>query len=201
MLLVINVLFWLFALIWLIRLIKTLISRSRTVKGIRKVCDKMGYKCEITRSPFASFFCTSEHPDMFIRTPEKYYYIRIISALGRRHFYFAGEGYCTHMKKAPILMLGSKRAMRSGNAVQDYMNFDEKFRMYPEPRLPKNARENVGYVMLFNPAPAEIHVAEGRRSEVIGSGGRIGRFSVYDRKQFCNMLEYGEVKRTFRFGE
>ena len=92
-------------------------------------------------------------------------------------------------------------AMKVGTASQDYFNFDEKFRIYPEPKLPKSARENVGYIMLFNPAPAEIHVAEDRRSEIVDSGGKIGQFSVYDRKQFCNMLEYGEVKRTFRFGE
>ena len=201
MLLVINIVFWLIVFISLFRILRTFLARPRAVRNIRKVCDKMGYKCEVVRSPFASFLTTSENPDIFIKTPEKDYYVRIISAWGRRHFYFAGPYYCTHLKKAPVLMVGSKRAMRAGTANQDYVNFDEKFRMYPEPKLPKNARENVGYIMLFNPAPAEIHVAEGRRSEVVDSGGKIGQFSIYDRKQFCNMLEYGEVKRTFRFGE
>ena len=201
MLAVVNILLWLFACMFIIRAARTFIARPRAVRDIRRVCEKMGYKCDVTRSPFASFFRTSEDPDIYIKTPEKDYFVRIVSALGRRHFYFAGPYYCTHLKKAPILMVGSKRAMRAGTANQDYVNFDERFRMYPEPKLPKNARENVGYIMLFNPAPAEIHVAEDRRSEIVDSGGKIGQFAVYDRKQFCNMLEYGEVKRTFRFGE
>ena len=201
MLVIFNVFFWLFFAIIFTKSAKAFLARPRAIRNVRKVCDKMGYKCELTRSPFASFFRTSENPDIYIKTPSKDYYVRIVSAFGRKHFYFAGPYYCTYMSKMPLLIVGSKRAMKMGSASQDYMNVGEKFRIYPEPKLPKNAGTEVGYIMLFNPAPAEIHVAEGRRSEVVDSGGKIGQFSIYDRKQFCNMLEYGETKRNFRFGE
>lgn len=201
MLLIINVIFWLLVAIAVLRTVKVFIARPRCIGKIRRSCERMRYQFRCIRSPFASFFRTSEDPDIYIKTPKKDYYVRIVSSWSRRHFYFAGPYYCTHMKKAPILMVGSKRAMRVGTASQDYMNLDEKFRIYPKPKLPKNAGTEVGYILLFNPAPAEIHVAEGRRSEVVDSGGKIGEFTIYDGKQFCNMLEYGEVKRTFRFGE
>lgn len=198
MVVVINVIVWLFVLLHLIKVIRTLSKRGKMTRTLRKKCSQLSYDIKFPRSPYAAFFKYSETPDIVIKTDKQDIYVRIISSVGRRYFYFANAEYCASVSKMPILMLGSKRALKNASVVQSTVSYAEKIHTLPPLKIDSHPGREVKYVMLFNPAPGEIHVSDGKRSIVADNGSYCDSFVLYDAKQFCNFLEYGENKNQGR---
>jgi len=191
---VINVIVWLLVLLHLIKVVRAVSKRSKMAHTVKKKCAQLSYDVKFTRSPYASFFKYSETPDMVIKTGKLDIYVRIISSVGRRFFYFANSQYCASVSKLPVLMLGSKRALKNSTVSQSTVSFAEKIHVLPELKTNSRPGREEKFVMLFNPAPGEIHVSDGKRSVVADSGSYCDKFVLYDVKQFCNFLEYGENK-------
>ena len=171
---------------WSWRVLRASSIRNRFVKRLQKLCNEKGYRLRRERSGFASFFGIGGHPDLVVRTRDRYYCVRFVTVVDRaRFYYFANEEYAVSYQKGAIALPFASKA--------DTVSYRRRF-VYLPPRItPKEleGRDGVEWILLFNPVPVEIATPDNTRTRqaVIGNGDMIGGSMIYDGRTFCQMLE------------
>jgi len=192
------VLFFLGRALW--HHIWTVHLRVKFQKRLQSVCDRQGYRLTRHRRPLASFLSVGREPDFSVKTREKDYCVRFVTTHKRnRYYHFANEEYAASFTRLSYALPMAKKF--------EEIELGDKFHHFPPMELPREleGKESVEYVMLFNPVPIGITLAQNETQEggIVGNGGKIGRFTIYDGRSFCDLLEGKEllVRKKDRWSE
>ena len=192
------VLFFLGRALW--HRIRTIRVRVKFEKRLREVCDRKGYRLTRYRNGFASFFSVGHEPDFSVKAKDKDYCVRFVTTLKRnRYYHFANEEYAASFTRLSYALPMAKKF--------EELELGDKFHHFPPIELPREleGRDNVECVMLFNPVPIGISLAQNDTQEggIVGNCGKIGRFTIYDGRSFCDLLEGKEllVRKKDRWSE
>ena len=171
---------------WFCRLVRAIARRLRLMRRLKKICERRGYRLRRTRSAAASFFAAGALPDVVISTDDKEYCIRFVTSINRAKFYyFADEEYAVSYQKGAIAMPFAKSA--------DVVTMQRRFHYFPKKTLPEflEGKEGVQWILLFNPAPAEIETinAAATKHYIVGNGDPIGESIAYDGRTFCETID------------
>lgn len=171
---------------WFLRLVRAISRRTSLVRRLKTICKRRGYRMRRTRSAIASFFAAGALPDVVISTNDTDYCIRFVTSINRAKFYyFASEEYAASYQKGAIAMPFAKSA--------DVVTMQRRFHYFPKKTLPEflEGKEGVQWILLFNPAPAEIETinAAATKHYIVGNGDPIGEAIAYDGRTFCETID------------
>ena len=174
--------------------------RLKFEKRLTSICDKQGYRVTRLRSSVKSLGRVSASPDFIVKTRDKHYCVRYITTFRSRGYYhFADEEYAASFIRLSYALPMAKKF--------DEVELGDKFHHFPPLELPTDldGRENVERIMLFNPVPLGITIAQSdsQLGGIIGNGDKIGCFTIYDGRSFCDLLEGKEllVRKKDRWSE
>ena len=171
---------------WFWRFVRAISRRTSLMNRLRTICDRRGHRLRRTRNPIASFFAAGALPDVVISTNDTDYCIRFVTSINRAKFYyFASEEYAASYQKGAIAMPFAKSA--------DVVTMQRRFHYFPKKTLPEflEGKEGVQWILLFNPAPAEIETinAAATKHYIVGNGDPIGEAIAYDGRTFCETID------------
>lgn len=178
------------------RLVRAMFLRLRFMHKVKKICALKGYSVRRTRWLFASFFRASKKPD-FIVSADREYCVRFITTIKKNRIYhFLDAVYAgSHSKMVMALPLAK--------GVNEFICAEKFHYLPPFADSEKTAiPEGAEMILLFNPVPAQVLAVdnEGTRIYTVTNGSRIGDFTAYGGRAFCDLLEgyisHGEQKET-----
>ena len=170
---------------WIWRFMRAVTRRTTLVRRLRKICERRGHRLRRVRNPLASFFGAGALPDVVISADDKEYCIRFVTSIDRgKFYYFANEEYAVSYRKGAIALPFAKTA--------DVVTKNRKFHYFPPKIFPDflEGKQGVTWILLFNPAPAEIETinAAGTKHDIVGNGDMVGESVAYDGRTFCSLL-------------
>lgn len=180
--------FWLVRRIW--QTARAVSVRLRLWRRLKRKCESRGFRLRIERNLFASFFRTSDRPDLVIETKDADYLISFVTCPRRGQFcyFFSPTHYIRYSKLYVVLPRGRlTESFRHSHRLKKAPILADSWRTPT-----KNCKKIP--ILLFNPAPAEIsHLAEsGTRVETDGNGSALYGWTVYSAQGFLEFLQYLE---------
>ena len=171
---------------WGWRLARAILRRILFMRRLCKICDRRHYRLRRVRNPVMSFFGAGALPDLVVGTQDKEYCVRFVTSIDRgKFYYFANEQYAASYQRGAIALPFARRA--------DTVTYRQRFHYFPPKAIPEylEGKTGVTWILLFNPAPAEITSFNEAQTKqyVLGNGELIGALAAYDGRTFCQLLE------------
>ncbi len=179
----------LFVLLFCIPFIRFCIRVFLLKWKITGFCQKKGYEICWHRDPFPSALFPQEGYDFFVKTPQRSYEVKLLSARHRlREYCFINESQISVNRKISFNLIARGRGLK-GMGILNSVDFGLSSKMIPID-LQTEARSGAEKILLFYPIAKDVTwIAHGGGKKYLGNGDLFFKdFRMLSRSAFLEEL-------------